>query len=70
MLVKFELENLESNEKKKYKSLREVSADLNIEYHQARALYLQSVKPKKFLHGISKKLNEKYKLYDNPDLEI
>lgn len=70
MLVKFELENIETNEKKKYKSLREISNDLNIEYHQARGLYLQSTKPKKFLHGINKKLNNKYKLYDNPDLEI
>jgi len=69
MLYKFELENLETNEKIKYKTIRKISDDLNIDYFQIRELFQHcSIKPKKYLHPHTKKLSEKYKIITNPDL--
>jgi len=48
MKNKFILENLESNEIKEYKSLRDISNDLNIDYFQIRELKEHCIKPKNF----------------------
>ena len=50
MLYKFELQFLDENKTIKYKTLREISKDLNIEYFQIRCIYAHCMKPKKFLH--------------------
>jgi len=68
MLYKFILKNKINNETKEYKTLREMSKELNIDYFQVRSIYLESKKPKKFLHPITKQLVEKYSISDNPNL--
>ncbi len=68
MLFKFLFTNKETQEIKKYKSIRDISKDLNIDYFQARAIYLESKTPKKFLHPITKHLCDKYSIIDNPEI--
>ena len=65
---KFIVENLENNEIKEYKSLREISNDLKINYFQIRELKQHSIKPKKFMHLQHKILATKYKIIENPNL--
>ena len=60
MLYKFLLLNKSTGETKHYKTLREISIELNIDYFQVRSIYLESKKPKKFLHPITKHLVDKY----------
>jgi len=68
MKNKFILENLESNEIKEYKSLRDISNDLNIDYFQIRELKEHCIKPKKFFHNQHKILSSKYKIIPNPNI--
>lgn len=69
MNYKLTFENLSTQEKKNYKTLREIAKDLGIEYHQARSIYLQSTDKKpKFLHPYLQILVSKYKIYNNPEL--
>ena len=68
MKYKFIVENLENNETKEYKSLRDISNDLNIDYFQIRELKQHSIKPKKFMHSQHKILATKYKIVPNPNL--
>ena len=68
MNYKFILKNLENNETKEYKSLRDISKDLNIDYFQIRELKENSIKPKKFMHNQHKILATKYKIITNPNL--
>ena len=65
---KFILQNLENNEIKEYKSLREISKELNIDYFQIRELKEHCIKPKKFFHSQHKILATKYKIFPNPNL--
>jgi hypothetical protein len=51
---------------KEMKTLREIAKLLNLEYHQARLLYLLSQKAsKKGLHPLLKELSKKYSITDN-----
>jgi len=51
---------------KEMKTLREIAKLLNLEYHQARLLYLLSQKTsKKGLHPLLKELSKKYSITDN-----
>lgn len=51
---------------KQMKTIREISKLLNIEYHQARLLYLLSKKDtKKGIHPLLKSLSQKYSITDN-----
>lgn len=68
MLNKFIFINKETGENKEYKTLKEISKDLNIDYYQIRSVYLESRKPKKFLHPITKMLIDKYTIMDNPNV--
>ncbi len=68
MLYKFILVHKISNESRTYKTLREISKDLSIDYFQARSIYLESKKPKKYLHPITAHLCSRYAIYDNPDM--
>ncbi len=68
MLYKFLLINKNSGETKTYKTLREISKELNIDYFQVRSIYLESKQPKKFLHPITKHLVDKYSILENPDI--
>lgn len=68
MLLKFIFTNKQTGETKEYKALKEISKDLNIDYYQIRSIYLESRKPKKFLHPITKMLIDKYSIIDNPNL--
>ena len=68
MLNKFIVEDLNTNSRKEYKNIREISKELNLDYFHVRSIYLESVKPKKFLHPITKKLMEMYRIYDNPNV--
>lgn len=68
MLYKFILEDKISNSQTEQKTLREISKILGIDYFQVRSIYIESKKPKKFLHPITKQLCDKYKIYDNPNL--
>ena len=65
MLYKYLLINKTTNETKPYKTLREIAKDLDIDYFQTRSIYLESTKPKKFLHPITKQLVEKYTIKEN-----
>ncbi len=64
MKLKFVLENKQNGEIKQYKSLKEISKVLDMDYHQIRSIY--SSDKKKFLHPIIKRYCEIYKIYDNP----
>ena len=68
MKNKFILENLENNEIKEYKSLRDISNDLNIDYFQIRELKEHCIKPKKFFHNQHRILSAKYKIFPNPNI--
>lgn len=68
MLYKFLLTNKTSGETKPYKTFKEISQELNIDYFQVRSIYLESKKPKKFLHPITKQLVDKYSIIDNPNM--
>ena len=70
MRNKFILINKQTRESKQYKSLKQISIDLDIEYFQIRSIYLESKAPKKFLHSITKHLCEKYAIFDNPELYV
>lgn len=70
MLYKFELQFLDDNKIVKYKTLREISKELNIEYFQTRGIFAHSMKPKKYLHPHLKLLCSKYKIISNPELFI
>ncbi len=51
---------------KEMKTIREINKLLNIEYHQARLLYLLSKKTtKKGIHPLLKELSKKYSITDN-----
>jgi hypothetical protein len=51
---------------KEMKTIREINKLLNIEYHQARLLYLLSKKEtKKGIHPLLKELSKKYSITDN-----
>ena len=51
---------------KQMKTIREISKLLNIEYHQARLLYLLSKKDTtKGIHPLLKSLSQKYSITDN-----
>jgi hypothetical protein len=68
MLYKFVLINKTTQDSKEYKTLREISNELSIDYFQIRSVYLESKKPKKFLHPITKQIVDKYEIKDNPNL--
>jgi hypothetical protein len=68
MKNKFILKNLENNEIKEYKSLRDISNDLNIDYFQIRELKEHCIKPKKFFHSQHKLLSSKYKIMLNTNI--
>jgi hypothetical protein len=68
MKNKFILENLENNEIKEYKSLRDISNDLNIDYFQIRELKEHCIKPKKFFHSQHKFLASKYRIMLNTNI--
>lgn len=68
MLLKFIFTNKQTGETKEYKTVRDISKDLNIDYFQVRSVYLESKSPKKFLHPITKQLVDKYAISDNPKL--
>ena len=68
MKNKFILENLENNDIKEYKSLRDISNDLNIDYFQIRELKEHCVRPKKFMHSQHKLLASKYKIMLNTNI--
>jgi hypothetical protein len=68
MKNKFILENLENNEIKEFKSLRDISNDLNIDYFQIRELKEHCIKPKKFFHSQHKLLASKYKIMLNTNI--
>jgi len=65
MKNKFILENLENGEIKEYKTLRDISKDLKIDYFQIRELKEHCIRPKKFLHNQQKKLASKYNITYN-----
>ena len=62
MKNKFILENLENNEIKEYKSLRDISNDLKINYFQIRELKEHCIRPKTFFDNQHKILASKYKI--------
>lgn len=66
MINKFVLINLKTNQTTEYKSIRNIADDLNLEYHQARSIFLQSSNPKKNLHQYIKELCDDYKIIYNP----
>jgi hypothetical protein len=68
MNYKFILKNLENNETIEYKSLRDISKELNIDYFQIRELIENSIKPKKFMHSPHRLFATKYKIITNPNL--
>ena len=68
MKNKFILKNLENNEIKEYKSLRDISNDLNIDYFQIRELKEHCIRPKKFMHNQHQVLASKYKIMLNTNI--
>ena len=75
MRIKFEVQitNADGNvETIKYKTLREICSNHDVEYHHARSLYSES-KPdskKKFLHTYLKEISKRIKIYDNPSIKL
>jgi hypothetical protein len=75
MRIKFEVQIINNNgevQTIQYKTLREICANHNVEYHHARSLYLES-RPdskKKYLHTYLKDISKRIKIYDNPSLSI
>jgi hypothetical protein len=75
MRIKFEVQitNADGNvETIKYKTLREICSNHDVEYHHARSLYLES-RPdskKKFLHTYLKEISKRIKIYDNPSIKL
>lgn len=65
MKYKFILENLETGEKHKQKTLAEIAEKLNISYHQARSVL--KCEEKQYLHPIIKTLCKNYKIHINTD---
>jgi hypothetical protein len=65
MKNKFILENLENNEIKEYKTLRDISKELKIDYFQIRELKEHCIRHKKFFHNQHKNLASKYKITYN-----
>jgi hypothetical protein len=70
MQLKYLLNQLDEHgnveKSKPMKTLREISKLLNIEYHQARLLYLKSKQaPKGSLHPLLKELSKRYSIVDN-----
>ena len=65
MKFRFILENIETGEKVKYKTLKDVSEHLNIDYHQARSVSLSG--DKQFLHPVIKNICKSYKIYKNTE---
>lgn len=65
MKYRFILENIETGEKEKYKTLKDIAEKLNIDYHQARSVLLSE--QKQFNHPIIKNICNKYKIYKNTD---
>ena len=68
MKNKFILENLENNEIKEFKSLRDISNDLNIDYFQIRELKEHCIKPKKIFHNQHRILASKYRIMLNTNI--
>ena len=54
MNYKFILETFESGEKKHFKTMRDISNHLGVDYHKARGLYIYNTKGKKHIHSITK----------------
>lgn len=71
MMYKFILQFLENENSKKeveIKTLKDVALLLNIEYHQARQLYLFEKKQVKRAHPFLLELAKRYRIIDNPNL--
>lgn len=70
MKFKFILQKLKEDgnieKEKEFRTLREISDILNIEYHQTRAIYLYNTK-KTNLHPFLKDLITTYRIIDNPN---
>ena len=70
MKFKFILQKLKEDgsieKEKEFRTLREIAEILNIEYHQARAIYLYNTK-KSNLHPFLKDLTTLYRIIDNPN---
>lgn len=64
---KFILTNKKTGETNLYKSITDISKVLEIDYHQARAIYIHDTKGKKHKFNITEKLCEYYEIKDNPD---
>jgi len=65
MKYKFILENLETGEKQKQKTLAEIAEKLNINYHQVRSVLKSD--EKQFLHPVIKNICKKYKVSINTE---
>lgn len=65
MKYKFILENLETGEKQKQKTLTEIAEKLNIKYHQVRSVLKSN--EKQFLHPLIKNICKKYKVSINTE---
>lgn len=59
----------ENSTKTEFKTLRQISEKLGLEYHQIRCLYIQSKKPAK-LHPFLLDVSKNIKIYDNPSIKI
>ena len=66
MKFRYILENLETKEQVHYKTLKEISNTLNIDYHQARSVYLSD--QKQYIHPVIKMIRMKYKIIDNKEI--
>lgn len=68
--MKYILQKLENGQviaEKPVKNLRQLTTEMNIDYHQVRSLYLLEKKPsKKTLHPLMSYLHQNYKIIDNP----
>lgn len=65
--TKFILTNKKTGLSEKHKTLRTISELLEIDYHQARAIYIYSTKGKKHIFPITKVLCEEYSIVDDPE---
>jgi hypothetical protein len=65
MKYKFILENLETGNTQKHRTLQEIAEVLKVDYHQARSVLLSG--DKQFLHPKIKDLCKQYRISKNAD---
>lgn len=69
MIQKYLLTDLGTGEQKYYKSLQQIAEEYQVEYHQIRGVFMNSLEPKRYLHHAVKYLCTIVRIEPNPKLK-